>query len=104
MNTEETPLIDPSMLVRVKLKAAKVDRNFSDRPEALPDEAILPCLSSELAGEEKFAQVRVAVGPNALFFQVDVQGKVQLPWCRDSRLEDSDGLHVWIVWQFLRGR
>ncbi|MFK7736859.1 MAG: hypothetical protein AB8B50_12565 [Pirellulaceae bacterium] len=96
MSQEETPLIDPSMLVRVKLRAHRFDRPFTDRPEALPDEAILPCLSSELAGDAKFAQVRVAVGPNAIFFQADVQGKGQLPWCRESRLEDSDGLHVWI--------
>lgn len=94
--TEDTPLIDPSLLVRLRLKACKIDRSFSDRPEALPDEAIVPCLSCELAGDEKFAQVRVAVGSNALFFQVDVQGKKQLPWCRDSRMEDSDGLHIWI--------
>ncbi|MEM8734413.1 MAG: hypothetical protein AAGG44_09345 [Planctomycetota bacterium] len=65
MTQEETPLIDPSLLVRVKLKAHKIDRPFTDRPEALPDESILPCLSAELAGAEKFAQVRVAVGPNA---------------------------------------
>ncbi len=92
----ETPLIDPSLLVRLRLKAHQLDRSFSDRPEALPDEAILPCLSSELAGDSKFAQVRVAVGQDALYFQADVQGKKQLPWCRESRLEDSDGLHVWI--------
>lgn len=93
---DEAPLIDPSMLVRVRLRAHKMDRAFTDRPEALPDEAIVPCLSTELAGNPKFAQVRVAVGSNALFFQADVQGKIQLPWCRESRLEDSDGLHVWI--------
>lgn len=94
--TDETPLIDPSMLVRLKLKAVRLDRAFSDRPEALPDESILPCLSTELAGDEKFAQVRLALGQDALFFQADVQGKKQLPWCRQSRLEDSDGLHIWI--------
>ncbi|TWU46263.1 hypothetical protein Poly51_56590 [Rubripirellula tenax] len=27
---------------------------------------------------------------------ISVNGKRQLPWCRDSRLEDSDGFHVWI--------
>lgn len=93
---EETPLIDPSLLVRLRLTAYRMDRAFTDRPEALPDESIVPCLTSELAGAEKFAQVRVAVGRDALFFQLDVQGKTQLPWCRESRLEDSDGLHVWI--------
>ncbi len=95
-SVDESPLIDPCMLVRIKLKALVLDRNFTDRPEALPDEAILPCLSTELAGEPKFAQVRLAVGKNAIFFQADVQGKQQLPWCRESRMEDSDGLHVWI--------
>jgi hypothetical protein len=93
---EEAPLLDASLLVRIRLKAHRFDRTFSDRPEALPDEAILPCLSCELAGAPKFAQVRLAVGKNAIFFQADVQGKRQLPWCRESRLEDSDGLHVWI--------
>ncbi|HBE71409.1 MAG TPA: hypothetical protein DDW52_24960 [Planctomycetaceae bacterium] len=93
---EQSPEIDPSLLIRLKLDACRLDRQFSDRPETLPDEAILPCLTTELSGNEKFAQVRVAVGKNALFFQADVQGKSQLPWCRESRLEDSDGLHVWI--------
>ena len=94
--SEEAPTLDPSLLVRLRLRAHKLDRVFSDRPEALPDECILPCLSSELNGQAKFAQVRMGVGTNALFFQCDVQGKTQLPWCRESRLEDSDGLHVWI--------
>lgn len=93
---DETPLVDPSLLVRVRLKAHRLDRKFSERPEALPDEAILPCLSADLAGQPKFAQVRLAVGQDAIFFQADVQGKSKLPWCRESRLEDSDGLHVWI--------
>ncbi len=94
--TDETPTIDPSLLVRLRLKAHRLDRTFSERPEALPDEAIVPCLNAELSGQPKFAQVRVAVGKDALFFQADVQGKQKLPWCRESRLEDSDGLHVWI--------
>ncbi len=89
-------LLDPTLLIRIKLKAITIDRKFGLRPETLPDEAILPSLSAELAGQPKFAQLRVGVGSNALFFQLDVQGKKQLPWCRESRLEDSDGLHVWI--------
>ena len=97
MNTaDETPLIDPSLLIRVRLRAFRIDRPFSIRPEALPDEAILPSLSTELSGGVKFAQVRLAIGKDALFMQADVQGKTQMPWCRESRLEDSDGLHVWI--------
>ncbi|RMF38037.1 MAG: hypothetical protein D6753_16480 [Planctomycetota bacterium] len=92
----KTPLVDPTILLRLRMKAARIDRRFSMNPEPLPDETIMPCLSTELAGGPKFAQVRMAVGADALFFQVDVQGKKHLPWCRESRMEDSDGLHVWI--------
>ncbi len=31
-----------------------------------------------------------------LLLSVRVVGKRQLPWCRENRIEDSDGLHVWI--------
>lgn len=96
MSDTDEQLLDPSLLVRLRFKAARIDRAFAHRPETLPDEAILPSLNTELSGELKFAQVRMAVGSNALFFQLDVQGKKQLPWCRESRLEDSDGLHVWL--------
>jgi hypothetical protein len=89
-------LLDPALLIRTRFRAHRIDRAFGLKPEALPDEAILPSLSAELSGEPKFAQVRLAVGKDAFFFQLDVQGKKQLPWCRESRLEDSDGLHVWI--------
>jgi hypothetical protein len=95
-DTDELPQIDPNLIIRLRLKAHRVDRSFSQRLEPLPDEAILPCLSCDLAGDPKFAQVRLAIGQNALFLQADVQGKRQLPWCRDTRLEDSDGLHLWI--------
>ncbi|GIW99800.1 MAG: hypothetical protein KatS3mg111_3133 [Pirellulaceae bacterium] len=93
-------VIEPGVLLRLRLTAWRLDRQFSFHPEPLPDEAIVPCLTSELAGQPKFAQVRLAVGANAFFFQVDVQGKRQLPWCRESRPEDSDGLHVWINTRF----
>lgn len=93
---QDTPVLDPSILVKLRFQAHRLERSFSSRPESLPDEAILPCLSTELAGMPKFAQVRLAVGTDAIFLQCDVQGKKHLPWCRDSRLEDSDGLHFWI--------
>jgi hypothetical protein len=38
----------------------------------------------------------MAWAPEGLLFNVRVDGKTQPPWCRDSRLEDSDGLQVWI--------
>lgn len=34
--------------------------------------------------------------PEGLAWRVDVAGKSQPPWCRESRLDDSDGLQVWV--------
>ena len=46
--------------------------------------------------ESRFADVRMAWSSAGLAFHVVVTGKKQLPWCRESRLEDSDGIQVWI--------
>jgi hypothetical protein len=46
--------------------------------------------------EPSFADVRMAWSPDGLLFNVRVAGKKQPPWCREGRLEDSDGLQVWI--------
>jgi hypothetical protein len=46
--------------------------------------------------EPAFADVRMAWSPEGLAFNVHVDGKRQAPWCRDGRLEDSDGLQLWI--------
>ena len=46
--------------------------------------------------EPRFADIRMAWSRAGLAFHVVVAGKKQLPWCRESRLEDSDGIQVWI--------
>ena len=50
----------------------------------------------ELEGRPKFADLRCAWSKDGLLFQLRVSGKRQSVWCRASRIEDSDGLHVWI--------
>ncbi|MBW3597098.1 MAG: hypothetical protein KY475_07465 [Planctomycetes bacterium] len=50
----------------------------------------------ELEGRPLFADVRGAWSPRGFSFWVQVTGKRQMPWCRDSRLDESDGLSVWI--------
>src|SRR6187402_2971537 len=50
----------------------------------------------ELDGQPSFAEVRMAWSDRGVAWQVTVEGKTQLPWCRDSRLDDSDGLQIWI--------
>jgi hypothetical protein len=59
------------------LNLAELDANSADR-------------------EPSFADVRMAWSPQGLAFTVSVSGKKQPVWCREGRLEDSDGLQVWI--------
>jgi hypothetical protein len=46
--------------------------------------------------ERGFADVRMAWNADGLVFNVRVDAKKQPVWCREGRLEDSDGLQVWI--------
>lgn len=68
---------------------AKLDESFR-----LPDLAALDAQTP--AAERQFADVRMAWAPEGLALTVQVTGKKQPVWCRDSRLEDSDGVQVWL--------
>jgi len=56
--------------------------------------ALLPLAG--LDGEQPFGDVRMAWGPVGLAWRANVTGKKQPAWCRESRLDESDGLQVWI--------
>ncbi|MFK8115281.1 MAG: hypothetical protein AB8B91_23980 [Rubripirellula sp.] len=49
-----------------------------------------------LAERPVFADVRMAWCKEGIGINVMVTGKRQLPWCRETRLEESDGFHFWI--------
>lgn len=72
-------------------KAGKIELDESYR---LMDLAVLDAESADR--ERTFADVRMAWSPEGLLFNVRVEGKQQPVWCRDERLEDSDGFQVWI--------
>ena len=55
----------------------------------------LPRLA-ELEERPAWAEVRAAWSEAGLAFAVHVRGKKQPPWCRESRLDDSDCLQIWI--------
>lgn len=50
----------------------------------------------ELDGQTPFADLRAAWNGTGLTFTLQVVGKKSSLWCRASRLEESDGLHLWI--------
>ena len=68
---------------------------WTDRGIQLGQEYRLPDFG-RLDGRATFADVRVAWSQAGLAFTVRVAGKRQRPWCRETRLDDSDGLQVWI--------
>ena len=51
---------------------------------------------AELEGRGTFADLLVGWSAAGLAINVRVEGKRQRPWCRESRLEESDGLQLWI--------
>ena len=62
---------------------------------ALDDSYRLPRLA-ELEERPAWAELRAAWSEAGLAFAVHVRGKQQPAWCRESRLDDSDCLQVWI--------
>ena len=61
----------------------------------LPDSHRMPNFG-ELDGRSAFADVRFGWSAEGIAFSVRVVGKKQSVWCRDSRLDDSDGISVLI--------
>ncbi len=89
------PLLAPTFLYRFAVPCQYVADLDKRMPLALPDSCGLPTLSM-LEDKPRLADVRMAWSEAGLGVSVRVQGKKQPPWCRDSRIEDSDGLQVWI--------
>ncbi|MCC6493593.1 MAG: hypothetical protein IT424_11300 [Pirellulales bacterium] len=91
----DASLLPPRQFFRFSADVLRADGLESPKGFSLDESYALPALG-ELDGRTAFADVRMAWNPAGLAWQITVAGKTQLPWCRDSRWEDSDGLQVWI--------
>jgi hypothetical protein len=93
-------LIAPRFLFRFAVPVKRHDPIWKLGGVALDESYRLMSLAALDAGsadaERTFADVRMAWSRDGLLFNATVAGKQQPPWCRDSRLADSDGLSVWI--------
>lgn len=85
-------LIAPPFLFRFSVPCLRTKKKWTDKGVSLEPKYIIPSFQSELSLAQPFAELRVAWSDEGLFFQVQVKGKKQAPWCRESRLEDSDGI------------
>lgn len=88
-------LLGPTFLFRFSVPCRRLDPVWTPRGIELSDEHVLPSFG-ELESRRLFGDLRVAWSEDGLSFSLRVQGKKQTPWCRATRAEDSDGLHVWI--------
>jgi len=64
-------------------------------PTELDPEYRLPALG-ELEGQRSIGDVRAAWSESGLGFSVRLEGKKHPNWCRETKLEDSDSLQVWV--------
>jgi len=88
-------LVSPLFLFRVSVPCWYRRQLWSEDGASLEPRYRLPSFG-ELEGKSLFADLRMAWSEEGLAFQLTVIGKSHVPWCRADRLEDSDGLHVWI--------
>jgi len=92
----ENSLIPPRFLFRFAVDVRRCDKLWSAKDGVVLDESYRVPQLAELDSERSLADVRMAWSPEGVAWWVRVEGKRQLPWCRESRLDESDGLQVWV--------
>jgi len=97
---DSNTLLAPRFLFRFTVPVLRSDAAWKAAGVDLDESYRLLNLGELDAGtpsrEPSFADVRMAWNPAGLIFNVRVEGKSQPLWCREGRLEDSDGLQIWI--------
>jgi hypothetical protein len=68
---------------------------WSEKGAELDAKCILPALEA-IEGKISPVEMRAAWSEEGLAFAVEVRGKRQAPWCHEGRLDESDGLRLWI--------
>lgn len=93
--TKSTQLVDPTILFKFEVRLIKADLTWTKRGLELPPSCRLPSFGA-LSGGPAFADLRVGWSDQGIGFWMKVIGKRAMPWCRDTRLDESDGLHLWM--------
>lgn len=95
-STHDSTLIAPRFLFRFAVDVRHCEKLWSPKTGSLLDESYRLASFAELDGETPFAEVRMGWNSQGLAWWVRVEKRRQLPWCRESRLDESDGLQVWV--------
>ncbi|QEF99581.1 hypothetical protein Mal15_36470 [Stieleria maiorica] len=94
-NSKTKDFIDPTFLFRFEVDVQKADLEWTSKGLQLPETCRMPSFGA-LGGRKVFADVRLGWSEAGLGVHVLVNGKRQVPWCRETRLDESDGFHLWI--------
>ncbi len=62
----------------------------------LDESYAIPSFCAELDTGPRFADLRMGWNETGLLLTLRAAGKKQAPWCRDSRVADSDGLSLFV--------
>jgi hypothetical protein len=89
------PILAPTFLFRFAAPLLKYDAAWSAQALQLDDRYRLPSFG-ELEDRPVFADLRAGWNAEGLYFSLRVVGKRQPPWCRETRVEDSDGVQLLI--------
>jgi len=89
------PLLPQRLLFRFAVPCLYRGSLWSARGAGLDENYRLVGLA-EMEGKPVWADLRLAWNEQGLAFTLQVRAKRQAPWCRPSRLEDSDGVQLWI--------
>ena len=88
-------LVSPRFIFRFSLPCRRRARLWTAKGAA-QDESYRLVSRGELEHPGRQPDFRAAWNETGMAFSVLVEGKQQPPWCRDTRLADSDGLQIWI--------
>lgn len=88
-------LLAPTFLFHFSAPCLYAAEVSATNPGPLAEQYRLPCFA-ELDERHAFADVHLAWNEAGIAVHLKVEGKKQPPWCRDSKIEDSDGLQIWI--------
>ena len=91
----EAQLIAPSFLFRFSVPCLAREPLWSEKKIELPESHRLPNFG-ELDERPGFADVRVTWCEQGIALSMRVVGKKQAVWCRESRLDESDGITLLI--------
>ena len=93
---ETEGLIAPTMLFRFSLPCYRFKGEWTKEGFELTPKYSIPSFRAELQEGPRYGDFRMGWNEKGIFASVRVTGKKKSVWCRDSRLEDSDGLLIWI--------